>query len=97
MSRIQMMTNRLADSFASLGRRLPSLGTSPTYAQSDTESTPIAPAEANRNRWSRSDLVSAIGRDPSVTDPAVQVWPPREEPGYSSLAAQPTSCCQSCA
>lgn len=76
---LQMMTNRLANSFATISRRVPSLATSPTYAQSDTESAPVKSAEASRNRWSRLDLVSAIGRDPSVTDPAVQVWPPRDE------------------
>lgn len=75
MTRIRMMTNRIATSFGNVGRRLPSLAPSPTYDQSDTESTPVKPAEANRNRWSREDLVSAIGRDPQVTDPAVQVWP----------------------
>lgn len=95
MSRIHMISNRIAIGVANLYRLVPNLGTAPTYESCDEYSTSVQPVRTTRNRWSRMDLASAIGQDPHVTDPAVQVWPPRSGLLYPCPPAQRTSCCQS--
>ena len=78
MTWIQTMSNRVTNGLASLTRLVPELGTSPTYDLPNGELTSLPAPRANRNRWERPDLSSAIGHDPHETDPAIQIWPPRD-------------------
>jgi hypothetical protein len=82
MTWMSTMSNRVTNGLASLTRLVPELGTSPTYDLPNGELTSLPAPRANRNRWERIDLASAVGRDPHETDPAIQVWPPRARPDY---------------
>lgn len=77
MTWICTLTNRLSHGLTTLSRLIPPLGAAPTYEFAGDDARCLPAPRANRNRWSRPDLRSAVGQDPHVTDPAVQVWPER--------------------
>lgn len=76
MYRFQQMTNKLTRQFNTLTKAIPHLGAEFAFEQIGTGPNPLEFGQSARNRWSRSDLASAIGQDPHDGDPEVSVWPP---------------------
>ncbi len=74
MPRFQTIKDKLTDGIDTIADHVPRLGAefafeTPCPVPVADEATPTS-----RNRWSRPDLASAIGRDPQ--DPDDAAWPP---------------------
>ncbi|HEY6563366.1 MAG TPA: hypothetical protein VIY86_02620, partial [Pirellulaceae bacterium] len=67
---------RIAGAAQDVVDRVPQLGSDFTFEQGTGVSLSASPDPIVRNRWSRNDLVSAIGKDPHDADTAAITWPP---------------------
>ena len=76
MFRIDTVAKRFSTGLAAFARFVPPLGPECSFEPPICGSISDHPERSNRNRWSRNDLVAAIGRDPHETDPAMETWPP---------------------
>jgi hypothetical protein len=76
MSRFQTIKDKLTGSIESIVDHVPRVGADFAFEIPCPMSGPIEDGPTSRNRWSRPDLVSAIGHDPHEGDSEEAVWPP---------------------
>ena len=76
MNRLTNITRFLSETAHELVERVPQLGADFTFEQGQTTSVTESPDPIVRNRWARTDLVSAIGKDPHDADTTAITWPP---------------------
>jgi hypothetical protein len=76
MHRFQIIKDKLSGGFVAVSDRVPQFGADFAFETPCPISGVTDGEPTSRNRWSRPDLASAIGRDPDARDTDDVAWPP---------------------